>query len=60
MGSYRVHFLTHAGEIYSSIMFNAEHDEAAKEHVQQVLSGGIGKGHEIWQDERLVHTEIYR
>jgi hypothetical protein len=39
--------------------FHAEHDDAAASHVNRVLRTNIGMGHEIWQDDRLVHREIY-
>jgi hypothetical protein len=59
MALYRAHFLTHGNDIFDVDHFDAEHDEAAINHAVQVFRSGIGKGYEIWHDDRLVHVEIY-
>ncbi len=60
MCSYRAHFLTHGDEIFGAAHFDAKDDEVAKAHVSKILSSGIGKGYQIWEENRLVHTEIYK
>jgi hypothetical protein len=60
MPQYRVHFLNHADDVFGTDHFESEHDEAAIAYAATVCRSGIGKGYEIWQDDRYVHTEIYR
>jgi hypothetical protein len=60
MAEYRVHFLNHGDRVYRVAHFDAPHDEAAKAHVAQQFRSGIGKGYEIWEGDRHVHTEVYR
>jgi hypothetical protein len=57
---YRAHFITHADRIFGVSHFDAEHDEAAIAHARQVFRSGIGKGYEIWLDDRLVHAETHK
>ena len=59
MPLYEARFFTHGNQIFGSANFTAAHDDAAKEHANKHLRSGIGKGHQIWEGERLVHTEIY-
>ena len=56
---YEARFFTHGGQAFGSAKFEADHDDDAKEYANQRLRSGIGKGHEIWQGDRLVHREIY-
>ena len=60
MGKYLAQFLTHADEIFGVAHFAAEDDEAAISYANGKLATGIGKGHEIWEGDRLVHTQIYK
>ena len=60
MAAYRAHFVTHGDKIFSVDHYEAEDDEEARSHTAHVLRSGIGKGYEIWQDERLVHVETYK
>ena len=60
MTSYRAQFLTHADEIFGVAHFEAEDDVAAISYANEKLATGIGKGHQIWEEDRLVHTEIYK
>ena len=60
MAPYRAQHLTHGDDIFSVDHFVAEHDRAAIEHAAKKLRSGIGKGYEIWQNDRLVHVERYR
>ena len=57
---YRIHFLTHGHRAFRVDHFDAEHDEAAKAHASRHYRSGIGKGYEIWEGDRHVHTEVYR
>jgi hypothetical protein len=56
---YEAKFLTHSNTVFSTVRFRAVHDEAAMKHVNVALRTSIGKGHEIWQDNRLIHQETY-
>jgi glyoxylase-like metal-dependent hydrolase (beta-lactamase superfamily II) len=60
MGLYRAHFVNHADHIFGVSHFDAEHDEAAIAHARQVFRSGIGKGYEIWHEDRLVHKQTHR
>lgn len=59
MALYEARFIDHRGEVLGTQLFGAEHDEAAKAYAHRVLRSPFGKGHEIWQGGRLVHTELY-
>ena len=59
MRTYRAQFMTHADEIFGVSHFEAEHDEAAIKHASERFPTRIGKGYEIWQSARLVHTKTY-
>ena len=59
MALYRARFLTHGDQVFHVDYFDAEHDEAAIAHAARVFRYGIGKGYEIWHDDRLVHVESY-
>jgi hypothetical protein len=60
MPQYEARFITHSDAVFGSTNFEAEHDEAAKSHANRLLRTNIGKGHEIWHGDRLVHREIYK
>ena len=60
MSKYRAHFLNHGNSVWRVEHFIAEYDGAAKLHAARNFRSGIGKGYEIWDGERLVHTEVYR
>lgn len=60
MRKYRAHFLTHGDKVFGVAHFEATDDELAKVHASKTLSSGIGKGYQIWEDNRLVHTETYK
>jgi hypothetical protein len=59
MRTYRAHFVNHADEIFGVNHFEAEHDDAAIKHASDMFPSRIGKGYEIWQSARLVHTKEY-
>jgi hypothetical protein len=59
MARYTVRFLTHGDQIFGQDLFEAENDGAAIRHCNQKLKSPLGKGHEIWQDNRMVHRQIY-
>lgn len=60
MPLYRVHFLDHGGRIFGADEMECAHDDEAIERARQVHRHGIGKGYEIWQAERHIHTETRR
>jgi len=58
MASCRAQILDHGGNVRYSANFMAEHDEHAKSHAKMMWGGSIiGAGYEVWQDNRLVHSE---
>ena len=59
MALYCAHFLNHGGHIFSVTHFDAEDDEEAKAHAAKRFQSTIGKGYEIWHENRLVHAEDY-
>ena len=59
MPIYEARFLTHGHRVFSTVRFHAAHDQAAVRHAKAALRTGIGMGHEIWLDSRLVHQEMY-
>jgi hypothetical protein len=59
MPMYHAKFPIHNNTVFSTEQFHAVDDEAAIIHVNVALRTSIGKGHEIWQDNRLVHHETY-
>ena len=60
MGKYFVHFMTHGGKVFGSERFAAGDDQSAVEYARTRLKSPFGKGHEIWQGDRLVHQEDYK
>jgi hypothetical protein len=60
MTKYRVKYLNHGNNVWRVENFVSLNDTAAKEHATCVYRSGIGKGYEIWDADRLVHTEVYR
>ena len=59
MPLYQARFNAHSDNVFGSTNFEAEHDKSAKDHANRFLRTGIGKGHEIWDGDRLVHREIH-
>ena len=59
MGQYRAHFVTHGDRVFGVEHFDAESDAHAIEHARALFTSGIGKGYQIWADDRHVHTEVF-
>jgi hypothetical protein len=59
MERYRTHYQTHGGTSFGVQQFVARDDAAAIEYASKKLRSPWGMGHEIWQEQRLVHREIY-
>ena len=59
MPIYEARFLTYGNDVFSKVRFHAAHDQAAVRHANAALRTGIGMGHEIWLDSRLVHKQVY-
>lgn len=57
---YSAYFIDHAGNIFSREYFEASDDERAVFYARVVFQSGIGKGFEVWQGDRHLHTEIFR
>jgi len=60
MALYRIHFVTHSDDIFGTEYFDSEEDTQAINQAFSVYRSGIGKGYEVWQGDRHVHTEVYR
>ena len=58
MRNYRLDFLTHANRVYHSTEIQARDDEDARTQAKR-LKTRIGKGYNIWDGDRAVHSEIY-
>jgi hypothetical protein len=59
MQEYEVRYLTHAGSVYGQERFRAADDHSAVIHARTKLSSPFGKGHEVWNGARRVHSEVY-
>lgn len=59
MPEYRAQFFKHSGQPFGGERFHAANDEAAIRFARSQLMSPWGKGHEIWQGDRLVHRELY-
>ena len=59
MPLYRAQFFDHRDDIFGVSHFEAEHDKAALKQVSELFPSPIGKGYEVWQGIRLVHTKTY-
>ena len=59
MAEYKVRFFNHGNHTVGSVSFNADTDANAQHYAAQVLRSPFGRGHEIWEAERLVHREVY-
>jgi len=60
MPCYRVRFLDHANRVFGTDEMECASDEDAVTRARQIHRHGIGKGYEIWEDERCVHIEPRR
>jgi hypothetical protein len=56
---YDIHFVDHADRIFGSDSFEAANDAKAIELGRSLYRSNIGRGHEIWQGDRHVHSEVY-
>ena len=57
MPLYRVHFVDHGDNVYSTDHFESDDDERAIAHARRLNVPSIGAGFELWHGERLVHRE---
>lgn len=60
MIKYQIRFITHSGIVFGTDHFSAEDDKRAISKAHAVYRTRFGKGYEVWQDDRHVHTESYR
>lgn len=56
---YDIHFIDHADRIFGSDSFDAANDAKAIELGRSLYRSNIGRGHEIWQGDRHVYSEVY-
>jgi hypothetical protein len=57
---YEARFIDHNDDVFATQLFGAENDGAAQDYAHKRLKTPFGKGHEVWQGDRLVHREIYK
>lgn len=55
MQIYRVHFVDHGGNVYSTERIENDSDEEAIKAAHRLDVPSIGAGFDVWEDERLVH-----
>lgn len=60
MPLYQVHFVDHGGRVFGSEELQSAHDGEAIERARRIHRHAIGKGYEIWEGDRHVHTETLR
>ena len=60
MIEYEARFLNHADRVFGTHHFVAEDDKVAITRSATVYASGIGKGYEIWRDDRAIHSVVYR
>jgi len=56
---YRIVLVNHADVVFSSREINADDDNAARTRARTEFRSGIGKGYQIWDGDRLVHSQVY-
>ena len=55
MAKYRVQFVDHGDNVYSTEHIEHDSDEAAIQEAHRMNVPSIGAGFYVWEDERLVH-----
>ena len=60
MVEFETRFLTHADKVFGTHKFQAMDDKAAITRAATIYQSGIGKGYEIWRDDRSIHSVTYR
>jgi len=55
MPIYRVHFVDHGGNVYSTEHVEHDSDDEAVKAAHRLNVPSIGAGFDLWEDERLVH-----
>jgi hypothetical protein len=60
MPTYRVHFVDHDENIYSTEYIARDNDEAVIEAAQRKNVPSIGAGFDVWDDGRLVHRHRHQ
>lgn len=61
MAPYEARFITHGGRVFGTERFEAPSDEDAIAHAARVfVASAIGKGYQIWNKDRLIHTVLFR
>lgn len=60
MRCYDIRFINHAGSVFGQDEMHCACDEDVIEKARHLHRHGIGKGYEIWDGDRHVHTETHR
>jgi len=55
MPLYRVHFVDHGDNVYSTEYMEHDDDQEAIAVAQRMNVPSIGAGFDVWNDDRLVH-----
>lgn len=59
MGLYKLRYFNHGDFTVGTDHFRAGSDDEAIRYARDMLKTPFGRGHEIWDGERLVHRELY-
>lgn len=51
--------MNHANDVFGRDMEDAESDDEVIANALTIYRSGIGKGFEIWRDDKLVHIQIH-
>jgi hypothetical protein len=54
--TYEARFITDSDQVFGVEKFDAHHDDHAIAYAKRLFASGIGKGYQIWQGDRHVHT----
>ena len=60
MVQYEIRFFNYSDLVIGTDHFRAETDDIAKGFAARIFRNPFGRGHELWDGERLVHRELYR
>ena len=60
MARYTIRFVNHGDRVFGTDEMECACDEEIITRARRIHSHGIGKGYEIWEGERRVHSETHR
>jgi hypothetical protein len=59
MPKYQACFINHANSVIAAENFDAADDPAAIAYARTMYRSGVGRGYELWQDDRHFHSASY-